>query len=520
MNELDHYASDQATGGPTEAAVRSALERLLDSARFRGAPRVREFLEFVVTETLAGNRSDLKAYSIATGAFRYASDFDPTNDPYVRIVAGRVRRTLAKYYEAEGAKDPVRIEVPKGTYVPRFTRASLEQIVNPVATVEPTQTTLVVHEFSYEGQPGREWLASGLTEELIRGLGHLEELRVVGPLRGDTRIDSADFYLEGSIQVAGEQLRAGIRLADAERANRWADRFDAELEGDLFALQDDIARRTVGAIGGMAGAISRTLSDAARQVRPEEASSYEAVLKAYHWGNVLSDAAFRDASKALHAVVGRSPDYALARALLSDLYFSDWLSGMGVLEGGLDEAERLAREAVDLEPRSAQSRWSLGQVHFGRRRAQLMRSEYELAVDIAPERALTLASYAMWLVGMREWEFAAVAQRRARGLNPELPAWTHYTDFMLSASREEWSDALDAALRFDSSGLIWGPACRAVAVSELGDEAGLAAEIETLLEIEPDLADVGRERLGRLLWDPRNVAMFADSLARAGVTLA
>lgn len=506
--------------GPTEAAVWAALGRVLASQRFVAAPRVREFLEFVVAEQLAGRGPALKAYTIATGAFRYPDDFDPGTDPYVRIVAGRVRRALAAHYGEEGCADPVRIEIPKGAYAPSFVRAPIDEIVEPRTAGRTGAVEVEICRFEYHGPDERAWLASGLTEALVDGLGRFEELRIRGPLLPATPMENRGFRVAGSVHCVGPTVRVRARVADETGTNLWAERYDRELDPKhLFDLQDDIALRVVGALGGMAGVIGRTLGIAAREVPSAHANAYEAVLKAYHWNNVLTDAAFHDACDALQQAVVENPDSALARALLSDMYFSDWLSDIGYLDGGLDEAERLAREAVDLEPRSAQSRWALGQVHFGRRRGELVVSEYELALELAPHRASTLASYAAWLVGLGEWDHAATIQRRAERLNPELPAWTNYAPFMLAAREDDWAGALARATRFSASDLVWGPLSRAVALQQLGREDDARAEVAALVAQHPDFAVRGIELMRRLLWHPENVALFVEPLRLVGLEL-
>ena len=94
------------------------LERILASADFDASPRSRAFVRFIVEETLAGRQEQLTQTAIATRVFGRREDFDPTVDPIVRIQAGRLRRSLERYYLMSGAEDPVRIELPRGTYVP------------------------------------------------------------------------------------------------------------------------------------------------------------------------------------------------------------------------------------------------------------------------------------------------------------------------------------------------------------------------------------------------------------------
>ena len=71
-------------------------------------------------ETLAGRGERLKAYNVALEVFERPETFDPITDPLVRIEAGRLREKLREYYEADGQGDPIRIELPKGTYTPQI----------------------------------------------------------------------------------------------------------------------------------------------------------------------------------------------------------------------------------------------------------------------------------------------------------------------------------------------------------------------------------------------------------------
>ena len=85
-----------------------------------GSPRLAAFLRFVVEETLAGHSERLKDYTIAVDALGCSPDFNPETDAIVRVHAYRVRRALVRYYETEGMRDPVVIELPSRHYVPTF----------------------------------------------------------------------------------------------------------------------------------------------------------------------------------------------------------------------------------------------------------------------------------------------------------------------------------------------------------------------------------------------------------------
>lgn len=109
-------------GCPPEA-IRVQLQRILGSPDFEASERNRRFLEYVVEEALAGRAERIKAYCVATEVFGREGSFDPQSDPIVRIEASRLRRALEHYYFTAGSDDPIRISIPKGSYVPAFEAA-------------------------------------------------------------------------------------------------------------------------------------------------------------------------------------------------------------------------------------------------------------------------------------------------------------------------------------------------------------------------------------------------------------
>lgn len=111
------------TGGgaqPSSGAVRSQLERLLNSPEFKASERRKSLLRYVVEEALAGRADRLKGYSIGLAVFDRDEDFDPQSDPVVRLEASRLRQDLEHYYLTAGRGDPLMFEIPKGGYAPTF----------------------------------------------------------------------------------------------------------------------------------------------------------------------------------------------------------------------------------------------------------------------------------------------------------------------------------------------------------------------------------------------------------------
>jgi len=121
---------------------RDELRRVLHSQYFGNAPKKTRFLEFVAEQTLLGNADKLNEYMLGVEVYGRGPDFDPQQDPIVRVQAHEIRRVLRKYYEEEGRTNPWRIDLPPGHYIPVFSKAELEEQTTPAAEGSRTAETL------------------------------------------------------------------------------------------------------------------------------------------------------------------------------------------------------------------------------------------------------------------------------------------------------------------------------------------------------------------------------------------
>ncbi len=128
-------------GQPPEAVL-AALDDIVASPYFEASERNKRFLRFVVTEALAGRADHIKAYTVATVVFGRDASFDPQTDPIIRIEASRLRRALEHYYLTGGRDAPVRIEIPKGSYVPVIVAQPVVGSAMPEPAASPAATPL------------------------------------------------------------------------------------------------------------------------------------------------------------------------------------------------------------------------------------------------------------------------------------------------------------------------------------------------------------------------------------------
>ena len=126
----------QRTDIVPEDSVREALRRILASEEFHASKRSCEFLTYVVENTLRGNGESLKERTIGIDVFHRSANYDPGEDATVRVKAGEVRKRLSLYYGGQGKNEPIRIEIPSGSYVPEFRLIGEEREIH-AADVEP-----------------------------------------------------------------------------------------------------------------------------------------------------------------------------------------------------------------------------------------------------------------------------------------------------------------------------------------------------------------------------------------------
>jgi hypothetical protein len=114
----------QAEASPISSeSIRRELENVLASPEFANAVRLREFLLFLVEESLSGAEA-IKEVTVAMRVFNRTASFDSSGDSVVRVGALHLRNRLRDYYAGSGRLDEVVIEVPKGCYLPVFRRAN------------------------------------------------------------------------------------------------------------------------------------------------------------------------------------------------------------------------------------------------------------------------------------------------------------------------------------------------------------------------------------------------------------
>ena len=211
----------------------------------------------------------------------------------VRVEAARtgLPRSLAAVVMQCLEKDPAARPANALQVMSALDRALVELATAPPAKTDERRSIAVLPFRNLSPDPDVEYLADGLTEEIIADLSRVRALTVISrssamrfkagdrDIRTVARELDVRYLLEGSLRRAGNTLRVTAQLVDTEEdANLWAERFDGSLD-DVFAIQESIAHSIV-------GALRVWLSPAERlglQERPiPDLRAYDCYLRARH----------------------------------------------------------------------------------------------------------------------------------------------------------------------------------------------------------------------------------------------
>src|SRR5690349_19360630 len=101
---------------PSREEYRDLVDRILASSEFRKAPRLRDFLQYVVDRKLADSSHELTEVFIGQRVFRRPASYNPSEDSIVRTEARNLRQRLERYFSGDGRDEPILLEIPKGGY--------------------------------------------------------------------------------------------------------------------------------------------------------------------------------------------------------------------------------------------------------------------------------------------------------------------------------------------------------------------------------------------------------------------
>jgi adenylate cyclase len=521
-----------SSSSPSSDQVHDQLQRILADPQFRATKAQRAFLRYVVEKVLSGETDDIKGYNVATQVFGRKEDFDQASDPIVSIHANKLRRALEHYYLVNGTRDAVRIDIPKGTYVPTFYHQSVSAEKEEIQVVFNEQNyendwpvVLVVPLENLSSDSDLGLLAVGLQTELVQEITRFKDIRVLmfpGVASGRRITDcAARFLLSGSIRKDRIGIKVTVSLTDARTSMRlWSDVYHTDFEAaQLFSFQEHVSRTIVSRIVGEYGIIPKTISLESKKLPPAQLSTYQAILQYYEFDRNFTADTFNNAFQALRLATEKEPDCGIAWSMLARLHAVNCSLELFDLGTTLEEALEFAQKGVRLEPASQRTRLILGFVQLLRGNIEAGRQEIQKAADLNPKAVLFMENigYLMTLCG--DWENGPAIIRKAISLNPFYNLVVHHTLWLDHAQQKDYQQALIETHNFRTPSLFWDPLLRASALGLTNNIVEGKGAATQLLALKPDFASSGRRLIEYYVKFDELVETILEGLHRVGVTV-
>jgi adenylate cyclase len=562
---------------PSTSEVRAALERILASRCFQQAGRASDFLRFVVEQTLAGSGQRLKGYTIGVEVFGRPADFDAQSDALVRVEAGRLRRRLVEYYASEGAADPVRIQLPRGTYAVEYDFAGAAEQPLPappplpdragqnaqpwrytafalgallvaavgVITWQQSELREASRALAAAAQPQRtEWprilvvpfenlsadaaldaFAASMTEEIMLRLDRLDLFVVAsqaswyGP-SDDANLEAAavgGYVLTGSVRGTGDHARIAARLIEAETgAQLWTSAYDEPLtQRRLPALQERIAR-DIAAIAAPYGPIFEAeLERARRSVDAPKLSDCNATYHEYR--RRVTPAGYKETLECLRAVSARQPDFAPVWSGLAMLYVDEYASSFGRTgDDALESARVATARALALDGDDYLAHLALTRVQFFNG-DPAFRQSIERTIALRPNSAQAFAQGGFLLVVTGDSARGLTLTDEARRLT-KAPLGFYHLTYAASHLRDgRFEEALESAVAVDGENWVFAQAVLAAAAASSGRRDIAQSAARRIRELYPRFEAEALANFERWHFDAAFYEALVGGLRAAGL---
>jgi adenylate cyclase len=326
-------------------------------------------------------------------AARLQSLADPGGICFSHAVWELVRGRVAAGIEDRGEIQVRNIERPIRVYA---VRGFLAPGAGPAGAADPAgphRSIAVLPFANLSSDPENEFFSDGISDELISLLTKLPQLRVSsrtscfafkGKGLGVRAIGAelgVENVLEGSVRRAGNRVRISAQLIDVSRdSHLWSESFDRKID-DIFAVQDEIARRIVEALEI---SLSPRQRRAIQKVPTSDVRAWDSYLRGRKFFHEQRGGSLDQALSMFAQAIEIDPGFARAYAGIADAaaYNYTFYDGAG---SQLERADAASRKALELDPELAEAHSARGHVLALQKRHDEAAREFESAIRLDPQ---------------------------------------------------------------------------------------------------------------------------------------
>jgi TolB-like protein/DNA-binding winged helix-turn-helix (wHTH) protein len=276
---------------------------------------------------------------------------------------------------------------------------------------------------------GQEYLADGITEELLTNLAQSLPLRVISrtsvmrykqtnePIKQIAQQLGVEAIVEGSVARSGNHVTVTVQLIDAtEDRHLWAQKYERDL-GDLMGMEAELSREIASQVGG---ALNSHRPPGATTGRPVDPQVYDLCLMGRYFWNQRTAAGLSKSIELFQQAIDRDPAYAPAYAGLADAYVISPFYNSVDLDSSFTSAVAAARHAIELDDTLAGAHATLGMValqNWSTESTQANR-EFQRALALNPNYATAHQWFSFYFVFSRQMDEALAELELARQLDP------------------------------------------------------------------------------------------------------
>jgi TolB-like protein/DNA-binding winged helix-turn-helix (wHTH) protein/Tfp pilus assembly protein PilF len=397
----------------------------------------------------------------------------------------------------------------------------------------PIRSIAVLPLRNLTGNTANDYLSDGLTESLITTLSEERDLTVISrgsafSLKGKDldpqeagRLLKVAALLEGSLRQSGDKLRVNVRLVStADGQVVWATDSNDRQIGDLFAIQDDIARNLTAHLGLKPGDREQL---ARRHTGNVEA--YQSYLKARYSLNQRTREGITRSIDYFQRAIELDPKYALAYAGLAEAYDKAYFFNELPPQETIAKEKAAATRALQLDDSLAEAHVAMATVYANTWDLANASREEERAIEIDPLNVEAHHNYAYRLIDLGKPDQAIAEIKRAHELDPlnivmnidvgEILLFAQHTDEAISALHHAIEmDPARANAHWDLGNAYEVKGMYAECVAEHLEEFRLKGEApETIAELRKAFEAAGikgfwRQRLAQLKARPGYLEPF------------
>ena len=296
--------------------------------------------------------------------------------------------------------------------------------------IRPTRAKVVLAVRPFKNMSGnadQDFLADGLTEEMITRLGqlHPDEMAVIrlSPAYASSSLDRlgkdvrANYVLEGSVRRSGERVAIAAQLIQvSDQTQIWGESYERDMQ-DVLRIQAEVA-------SAIAGGVLNKLPHSQPPARQVNREAYLAYLEGRFFWNKRSEDGFTRAITLFQRSIEIDPTYAPPYAGLADCYELLGSAPYSTLtpKEAFPKAEAAARKALELDSTLAEAHVPLGysQLVYERNLPEA-RKEFERALQLRPEYATAHQFYGYYLTAVGRLDDAIAERKKALELDPISP---------------------------------------------------------------------------------------------------